>query len=62
MPPSQSDATCIACDDESITFEYHGADLEKVRLCRRCYDQYLAREMVNYWKDHIDEEKRRTGR
>jgi len=25
-------------------------------------DQNLAKEMTQYWKDHIQEEKRRTGK
>jgi hypothetical protein len=35
---------------------------KKIELCKECYDQYLAKEMVQYWKDHIEEEKRRSGK
>jgi len=44
------------------TNHYHGPGLERIELCKSCYDQYLAKEMVQYWKDHIDEENRRVGK
>jgi len=53
-------AKCHHCGVESQTYSYHGPDLERMQLCKSCYDIYLAKEMVSYWKDHITEEKKRT--
>tara|TARA_B100001093_G_scaffold161346_3_gene153798 strand:+ start:36720 stop:36953 length:234 start_codon:yes stop_codon:yes gene_type:complete len=33
----------------------------KKELCRTCFDQVLAKEQLNYWKEHIAEEQRRTA-
>lgn len=62
MSQSLSTNSCSACDEDDETFQYHGPNLSKMQLCRRCYDQYLAKEMVNYWKNHMEEEERRTGK
>ena len=51
---------CSSCQEEVSTNHYHGADSQKIELCKACYDQYLANEMLQYWKDHIKEEKRRV--
>ena len=51
---------CSSCQEEVSTNHYHGADSQKIELCKACYDQYLANEMLQYWKDHIEEEKRRV--
>ena len=53
-------ALCSGCQLETQTFLYHGPEQNKLQLCKDCYDHYLAKEMVNYWKDHIAEEQRRT--
>lgn len=52
---------CVSCQEETDTYQYHNADLSRIQLCKPCYDQYLAKEMVNYWQEHIQEEKRRTS-
>ena len=52
---------CSHCDTEAATNHYHGPGLKRIPLCRTCYDQYVAKEMVAYWKDHIAEEERRAG-
>ncbi|HII87114.1 MAG TPA: hypothetical protein HA268_04055 [Candidatus Poseidoniaceae archaeon] len=51
---------CSSCQEEVSTNHYHGADSQKIELCKSCYDQYLAKEMLQYWKDHIEEEQRRV--
>tara|TARA_B100000214_G_scaffold373341_1_gene353479 strand:+ start:307 stop:498 length:192 start_codon:yes stop_codon:yes gene_type:complete len=53
---------CAPCGKTVQTNLYHDSNLEKIKLCKQCYDQYLANEMVQYWKDHIDEEARRVGK
>ena len=53
---------CNSCGKESFTNQYHGLDSAKMELCKPCYDVYLAKEMLDYWKDHIAEEKRRVGK
>jgi len=53
---------CSSCEKSVSTNHYHGPGLERIELCKSCYDQYLAKEMVQYWKDHIDEEYRRVGK
>ena len=53
---------CVSCEENSPTFLYHGSNLKKIELCVTCYDVYLAKEMTQYWKDHIQEEQRRSGR
>ena len=62
MTTKTSDGQCTACEEKGPTFLYHGTDLKKIELCVGCYDAYLAKEMTQYWKDHIQEEKRRTGK
>jgi hypothetical protein len=68
---------CSVCGQKLPTNMYHGAlehyaadekagnagesFVRKVELCRECFDQVLAREQVNYWKEHIAEEQRRFG-
>ena len=52
---------CSACDEKKPTFLYHGSNSKKIELCKACYDEYHAKEMIQYWKDHIAEEKLRTG-
>ena len=52
---------CSQCNRTTTTYHYHGSNLDKIELCKQCYDQYLAKQMVQYWKDHIAEEKRRSG-
>ena len=54
-------AQCHHCQAETQTYPYHGPDIKRMQLCKPCYDMYLAKEMVSYWKDHIAEEQRRTG-
>ena len=54
-------AACATCGKETDTYYYHSSDLSRIQLCKPCYDQYLAKEMVDYWKDHIAEEQRRTS-
>ncbi len=61
MPTSRSTKQCSSCETDDETFEYHGEDLQRMVLCKICYDDYMAKEMTQYWKDHIQEEKRRTG-
>ena len=61
MVTKPNHATCEECGKETDTYQYHNYDLSKIQLCKPCYDQYLAKEMVNYWKDHIAEEQRRTS-
>ena len=61
MPTSRSTKQCTSCETDDETFEYHGDDLRRMVLCKVCYDDYMAKEMTQYWKDHIQEEKRRTG-
>ena len=53
---------CVSCDEKNPTFLYHSRDLKKIELCVECYDAYLANEMTQYWKDHIQEEERRSGK
>jgi hypothetical protein len=62
MTSGSARLTCEACDDDSQTYEYHGEYPKKIVLCKQCYDVYMAKEMTQYWKDHIQEEKRRTGK
>ena len=62
MSAKTSNGQCTACEATGPTFLYHGKDLKKIELCVECYDAYLAKEMTQYWKDHIQEEKRRTGK
>ena len=52
---------CSACNEKKTTFLYHGSNSKKIELCKACYDEYHAKEMIQYWKDHIAEEKLRTG-
>ena len=52
---------CSHCQLTTETYLYHGSDLTRIELCKACYDQYLAKEMVGYWKDHIAEERKRTS-
>ena len=54
-------AFCKQCKKETATYQYHGANLKKLQLCKECYDEYLAEQMVNYWKEHIAEEEQRTS-
>ena len=61
MSSSGQTGTCNSCDEGNPAFHYHGENLEKMELCKSCYDKYLAKEMTQYWKDHIAEEKLRTG-
>ena len=61
MGSSTLTGQCTACDEDSPTFLYHGDNLKKIELCKACYDKYLAKEMTQYWKDHIAEERLRTG-
>tara|TARA_B100001093_G_scaffold82724_1_gene74127 strand:+ start:257 stop:448 length:192 start_codon:yes stop_codon:yes gene_type:complete len=51
---------CSSCGEGNPTFHYHAENLEKIELCKACYDVYLAKEMTQYWKSHIEEEKART--
>ena len=53
---------CSSCGKKAPTNHYHGSDSKKIELCKPCYDVYLAKEMLQYWKDHIEEEKRRVGK
>ena len=53
---------CVSCEERKPTFLYHTGDLKKIELCVACYDAYLAREMTQYWKDHIQEEEKRSRR
>ena len=62
MTKSQLTGFCSACGKRGATNLYHGENSQKIELCKTCYDQYLAKEMVQYWKDHIEEEKRRSGK
>ena len=62
MSTSLSTTQCSSCDKDHETFEYHGEDLQRIALCKPCYDVYMAKEMTQYWKDHIQEEMRRTGK
>ena len=62
MSTSRSTKQCSLCDTDDETFEYHGVDLQRMILCKTCYDDYMAKEMTQYWKDHIQEEMRRTGK
>ena len=62
MTKSQLTGFCSACGKTGVTNLYHGENSKKIELCKTCYDQYLAKEMVQYWKDHIEEEKRRSGK
>ncbi len=62
MKESPLTGLCSACGKADQTNHYHGENLQKIELCKECYDQYLAKEMVQYWKDHIEEEKRRSGK
>lgn len=60
MAETDSIGWCSSCQKEVSTNHYHGADSQKIELCKSCYDQYLAKEMLQYWKDHIEEEQRRV--
>ena len=51
---------CSSCQREVDTNLYHGSNSQKMELCKECYDQYVAKEMLQYWKDHIAEEERRA--
>lgn len=62
MTQESTSGFCSSCKKESSTNHYHGSDSEKIELCKPCYDVYLAKEMLQYWKDHIEEEKRRVGK
>ncbi len=62
MTQGPNTGVCISCKKESATSHYHGSDSQKMELCKSCYDVYLAKEMLQYWKDHIEEEKRRVGK
>jgi len=62
MKLGPTSGVCSSCGKESFTNHYHGSDSEKMELCKPCYDVYLAKEMLQYWKDHIEEEKRRVGK
>tara|TARA_B100000459_G_scaffold102610_1_gene58887 strand:+ start:240 stop:431 length:192 start_codon:yes stop_codon:yes gene_type:complete len=53
---------CSSCRKTVPTNLYHDSNLKKIKLCKQCYDQYLAKEMVQYWKDHIEEEARRVNK
>ncbi len=33
----------------------------KIELCRECYDKMVVEEQIDYWKNHIAEENKRTG-
>ena len=61
MTSSALTGNCSSCDEDNPTFHYHAENLERMELCKACYDKYLAKEMTQYWKDHIAEEKLRTG-
>ena len=62
MAKSSLTGFCSACGEARATNHYHDENLEKIELCKECYDQYLAKEMVQYWKDHIEEEMRRSDK
>lgn len=62
MTTMRSTEQCSACDEDHPTFQYHDKDLQRIALCKSCYDVYMAKEMAQYWKDHIQEEMRRTGK
>ena len=61
MANSNEWGNCSQCNQNTTTYHYHGSNLEKIELCKQCYDQYLAKQMVQYWKDHIAEEERRSS-
>ena len=61
MTSDHLSSKCESCNEDSQTYEYHGEYPTKLVLCKQCYDVYMAKEMTQYWKDHIKEEKRRTG-
>ena len=61
MPKPVLTGICSACGLKSLTHLYHGSNSQKMELCKECYDQYVAKEMLQYWKDHIAEEERRAG-
>ncbi|MAM36325.1 MAG: hypothetical protein CL988_04055 [Euryarchaeota archaeon] len=61
MTDSTDVGWCSSCNKAVETNKYHGPDSQKMELCKACYDQYVAKEMLQYWKDHIEEEKRRAG-
>lgn len=69
MDDTSRTGVCSVCGEKRPTNMYHGAKksrapdevlTRKIELCRECFDQVLAREQVNYWKEHIAEERRRT--
>ena len=62
MTQGTAGQTCEVCNDDRQTYLYHGEYPTRLVLCKQCYDGYMAKEMTQYWKDHIQEEKRRTGR
>jgi len=61
MSEASLSGICSSCQRKVDTNLYHGSNSDKMELCKECYDQYAAKEMLQYWKDHIAEEERRAN-
>ena len=47
--------------DEEGRTELISVENNKIELCRECYDKMVVEEQIDYWKNHIAEENKRTG-
>ena len=47
----------MVCD---IPQDHQSVNTSKVSVCRDCYDMKVIETQIEYWKDHISEERTRS--